>query len=102
MANVVKARHVNRMIRRYAEVSDLPERQLWRDVICRAVADLTDKDVSNEDRHSAKQFFTDIGFELVCDAAGIDFEFCAGLVGKLGQRIGQYGAELQDSGGRHA
>jgi len=88
MAGVVEARHVNKMIRRSTEVCDLPERKLWRDVICQAVADLAGKDVSNEDRQSAKQFFTDIGFELVCDAAGIDFEFCAGLVGKLGQAIG--------------
>ena len=88
MASVVGVSHVNKMIRRSADVGDMPERKLWRDVICQAVTDLAGTGVPMDDRRSAQRFFTGVGFELVCDAAGIDFEFCAGLVGKLGQRIG--------------
>jgi len=84
---VVDSVQVNKMIRRCAEVGDSPERKLWREVLCQAVTDSFANAIPIDARLSARRFFDQVGFELVCDAAGIDFEFCRGLIKKLGQPI---------------
>ena len=78
---IVRASHINVLIRRQATRRHIPEGELFMCVLTQAVTDL-----SNQYRVSAQLFFSDEYSVKVCAAAGVDHDWLLSLIAMIGER----------------